>query len=136
MKATLDTNVLIAAFVARGTCDEVLEHLVRHPTPVVSPFILGEFREKLTGRFGIPEAEAEAAVELLRSRVEVVEPEPLPEPVCRDPDDDHVLTAAQASGSACLITGDKDLLVLERFDGIPILRPSDFWAFEVAAGGR
>ncbi len=134
MRVTLDTNVLIAAFVARGTCSDLLEHLVRHHTPVVSPFILGEFREKLTGKFKMPEAEVEEAVELLRSRMEVVEPEPLPKPVCRDSDDDHVLAAAKTSGSACLITGDKDLLVLERFEGIPILRPNAFWAFESAAG--
>ncbi len=136
MRVTLDTNVLIAAFVSRGTCDEVLEHLVRHHTPVVSPFILGEFREKLAGKFRMPEDEVEEAVALLRSRVEVVEPEPLPEPVCRDPDDDWVLATARSSDSACLLTGDEDLLVLERFGGMPILRPSGFWAFEAAAGGR
>ncbi|MEM1042890.1 MAG: putative toxin-antitoxin system toxin component, PIN family [Bacteroidota bacterium] len=128
MRVTLDTNVLIAAFIARGTCADLLEHLVRHHTPAASPFILGEFREKLAGKFKMPEAEVDEAAVLLRTRLEITEPEPLAEPVCRDPDDDAVLAAAR--GSACLVTGDNDLLVLRRFEGLPILRPSEFWAFE------
>jgi predicted nucleic acid-binding protein len=31
---------------------------------------------------------------------------------------------------ACIVTGDKDLLELERYRGIPILDPERFWRFE------
>ena len=130
MTVALDTNVLIAAFVARGVCHELLEHLVRHHEPVVSPFVLGELEAKLTAKFSASAEEAEAAVSLLRSRLRVVEPAPLAEPVCRDPDDDAVLAMAVAASAACLLTGDRDLLVLDRYAGIPILQPSAFWSFE------
>ncbi|HLT47584.1 MAG TPA: putative toxin-antitoxin system toxin component, PIN family [Rubricoccaceae bacterium] len=133
MTVALDTNVLIAAFVAHGVCHELLEHLVRHHEPAVSPFILGELEAKLTTRFGATAGEAEAAAELLRSRLRVVEPEPLPQPVCRDPDDDAVLALAVAASAACLLTGDRDLLVLGRYAGVPILQPSAFWSFERGA---
>ena len=50
------------------------------------------------------------------------------EPViaCRDPKDDKFLALALAIKADCLVTGDKDLLVLHPFRDIPILSPSDF----------
>ena len=50
--------------------------------------------------------------------------------VSRDPDNDVVLATALAGDCDCIITGDKDLLVLERFRKIPILAPADFWCHE------
>lgn len=46
--------------------------------------------------------------------------------VCRDPKDDKYLELATASKASCIISGDKDLLVLHPFRGIPILTASDF----------
>ncbi len=134
MTVALDTNVLIAAFVARGVCHELVEHLVRQHEPAVSPFVLGEFEAKLVARFGADPADADAAARLLRARVCVVEPAPLPRRVSRDPDDDAVLALVVASGAVCLLTGDQDLLVLRAYGGVPILRPSAFWAFEAKQG--
>ncbi len=46
--------------------------------------------------------------------------------ICRDPKDDKYLELAVASQASCIITGDKDLLVLHPFEHIPILTPTDF----------
>lgn len=46
--------------------------------------------------------------------------------ICRDPKDNKFLDLAIDSGAACIITGDKDLLVLNPFEGIPILTAADF----------
>jgi predicted nucleic acid-binding protein len=35
-----------------------------------------------------------------------------------------------AARADCLVTGDADLLVLDRYAGIPIVRPADFWELE------
>lgn len=130
MKILLDTNVLVAAFVARGHCHELLEHLIRTHDLFVSEHILAELRRTLVGKIGMPEALAQAAEELLRSRARIVAADPSPEPVSRDPDDDPVLAAAVAAGAECLITGDDDLLVLGEHAGITIVRPRDFWDLE------
>lgn len=45
---------------------------------------------------------------------------------CRDPKDNKFLELAVAASASCLITGDKDLLVLHPFRGIPILNATDF----------
>ena len=53
MRVLLDTNVLIAAFIAHGFCHELLEHCARQHTLVTSDFVLGEFRDKLTDKFKV-----------------------------------------------------------------------------------
>ena len=130
MRVLLDTNVLIAAFIARGTCSEVLEHCARNHTLVSSQTLLRELDEKLAGKFGFTRKETREVAALLRDKTEMVEPVTLDQPVCRDPDDDVVLATALAGACDCIITGDKYLLVLERFRQIPILAPADFWRYE------
>ena len=45
--------------------------------------------------------------------------------ICRDPNDDHVLATSLAVGATMIVTGDKDLLVLESCKGIRIVTPAD-----------
>ena len=46
--------------------------------------------------------------------------------VCRGPKDDRILELAVNGDADYIVTGDSDLLVLNPFRGIEILRPSDF----------
>jgi putative PIN family toxin of toxin-antitoxin system len=130
MRIVLDTNVLIAAFIARGVCADLLEHCALHHTMVVSEPILAEFREHLTKKFKYTDQEAQDAVDLLRTQMEVVLPQPLDKPVCRDPDDDMVLATAASGNAECIVTGDKDLLIIRRYNNIEIVSPSQFADFE------
>jgi putative PIN family toxin of toxin-antitoxin system len=132
MRVILDTNVLIAALIARGSCAELLEHCVHRHEVVASEFILRELREKLLGKFKYDARNADDAVTLLRSVVKVVSPVQLDALVCRDPDDDTILGTAISGGADCLVTGDTDLLVLQAYRGIPIVRPADFLEIETA----
>lgn len=45
---------------------------------------------------------------------------------CRDPKDNKFLELAVSGHATCIVAGDKDLLVLHPFRGIPILRPQEF----------
>lgn len=130
MKLVLDTNVLLAAFLSRGACHDLLEHAQQHHQIVLSAFVLEEFRSKLASKFRIPEPVIEAALSLLMVAAEIVEPMPLASAVCRDVDDDWILATALAGSCSCLITGDKDLLALGEHAGIRILAPVEFWRFE------
>ena len=130
MKVVLDTNVLIAAFIARGTCHEVLEYCVHEHELVTSGFILDEVHEALVKKFRYSRQDATETVALLNTRMTVVTPEPLPAPVCRDPEDDTIIGTAIAGACECIVTGDKDLLVLKHYSGIDIISPDRFWRHE------
>lgn len=130
MRIVLDTNVLIAAFIAHGNCNELLEHCVVHHAVVLSPFILDELQSVLTRKFGYGQSEARMALRLLQTRTEQVNPPSLSQPICRDPDDDAILALAQFARCQVIIAGDKDLTDLKQFEKIKILTPADFWKFE------
>jgi putative PIN family toxin of toxin-antitoxin system len=80
MRVVLDTNVLIAALITRGVCADLLEHCVLHHVIVTSGHILGELRDHLLGKFKYTSEEADEAVALLRTRLELVSPAMLPQP--------------------------------------------------------
>ncbi len=130
MRVVLDTNVLIAAFIARGACTDVFERVVNEHELILSPFILEEFERVMKNKMGLDRDRVTRAVALLRRKGRVLEPEPLGEPVCRDPDDDHVLALAGESEIGVVVTGDDDLLILKSFNDIPIISPRDFLAIK------
>jgi putative PIN family toxin of toxin-antitoxin system len=45
---------------------------------------------------------------------------------CRDPKDDMFLELAVNGSATCIISGDTDLLELNPFRGIPIIKPDEF----------
>jgi len=135
MRVVLDTNVLIAALIARGVCADLLEHCVLHHQLVSSNYILGELERNLLAKFKFSDKNVAEAVEMLRSQMQIVVPIALPQPVSRDKDDDVILATAVAGNARCIISGDKDLLVLQRYLEVEVISPSQFADFEAREGG-
>ena len=130
MKVVLDTNVLVAAFIARGVCAEVFERVTGDNELILSAHILDEFERVMVAKLGFDVTRVDRAVALLRRVGRIVESQPLPAPVCRDPDDVAVLALVLSSGAACLVTGDDDPLVLEAIEGTPLITPRAFLTYE------
>lgn len=65
------------------------------------------------------------AIEDLKTLIKII-PVTISIKACRDPKDDKYLELAIESDATCIITGDKDLLVLNPFEGILILTAADF----------
>ena len=57
-------------------------------------------------------------------------------PALRDPKDNPILACAVEGGADYIVTGDRDLLVLERFQGIPIVSPAAFAALLETTEGQ
>lgn len=130
MRLLLDTNVLVAAFLSRGVCHELVEHRALNHEVVASEHVLEELLRTLMRKGKVPPQRAEEALALLRARFTLA-PSPLLEaPASRDADDDLVLSAAQQGGCACVVTGDAHLLELGSWNGIDILTPTGFWRYE------
>ena len=125
MTVVLDTNVIVAALVAKGLCHEVVVRGLGSCTVVTSPALLDELEQTLRAKFTLGSA-ATSFLEQLRLRVRLVIPAPLATPVSRDADDDVVLATAVAAKATPIVTGDQDLLVIRRYNGIDIVSPRDF----------
>ncbi|MGE5815289.1 MAG: putative toxin-antitoxin system toxin component, PIN family [Acidobacteriota bacterium] len=125
MIVVLDTNVFVAAMVAKGLCHEVVVRALGSCTVATSQPLLDELEHTLRAKFTLGPA-AMAFLNQLRPRVQIVEQAPLSSPVSRDADDDRVLATALAAGAAVIVTGDQDLLVIGRYHDIDIVSPREF----------
>lgn len=125
MRLVIDTNVLLAAILAPGLCRELLRKRCHAHEFFCSPALLEEFAEKLRNKFALDPDKVPLFV-AYRERLQMVEPSPMPAPVCRDADDDLVLATALAANAEVILTGDKDLLVLKRHETVRILSPRQF----------
>lgn len=126
MRAVLDTNVLLSAILFGGVPRRLLQAVIDGRLRLVtSRHLLDEFEEILEEKFGFAKAAAVETRSELEVLAEVVEPEDVPK-VCRDPDDDQVLAAAQVGAAEVIVTGDRDLLALEWYNSIEILTPAMF----------
>ena len=130
MNLLLDTNVLVAALVARGTCSDLLEHCVRHHAVISSRPLLDVLGDVLTRKFHQRAVDARGSVRLLGETFTLVAPDALESPARRDRDDDVVLATAMAGRCAAIVSDDQDLLVLDPVHGIRVLAPSAFWKWE------
>lgn len=97
---------------------------------VSSPALLAELadvlgRAKFDAILAKTNTSRERSLAEVRQLAEVIEPPPLPQPVCRDPDDDQVLALVLAAKADLIVTGDDDLLSLGNFEGMPIVAPAE-----------
>ena len=135
MRAIIDTNVLLSGFLWRNAPHALLEQVRSGAlTIVISPVLLAELadvinRPKFDSILLRSNTSRSHTLDELRRLAEVVEVPPLPQPVCRDPDDDEVLAAAIAGQVDLIVTGDDDLLCLKQFQNIPIFSPADALGF-------
>ncbi len=126
MKVVFDTNVLVSAFTSLGLCHQIYERTLLTAEMVSSKQLLEELRRTLVNKMKVGGALADEIIAELSAEFELVEPKPFSKPVSRDTDDDVVLATALTAKAEVIVTGDADLLVLKKFQGIKIISPRQF----------
>lgn len=126
MRAVLDTNVLISAFVFPGGPPEdvyrrVLEGRI---TMVTSVPLLGELGRVLTEKFAWEPAYVEEVIAQVVRVAVVVEPTEEVADIADDPADNRVLEAAAAGAAGVIVSGDRHLRTLGTWRAIRIVDPA------------
>ena len=125
-RVCLDSNVLVAAFAARGLCADLLSLVLSDYHLVVPEVVADEVRRVLTTKLKAS-ADALTSVEAVLERCESIPRGADPSPIrIRDPDDERVLADAMQGGADFLVTGDNDLLSVADESPIRILSPRAF----------
>jgi len=126
IRAVLDTNVFISAFLFRGKPAEVVQLAENRAfTLIVSAALRLEVEQVLGEKFKWPATLIAQACSPLWEVAVWVAPT-LELKACPDPDDNRVLECAVEGRAHCIVTGDHHLLHMKRFRGITILRVHDF----------
>ena len=126
-KIVLDTNVVIAAFAARGLCEAVFELCLEKHELIISDFLLEELRGKLVKKIKLPQDTVEEIIHLYSKNSHKVIPTGIETEICRDPEDVPVIGTCVMGNADYLISGDKDLLVLGDFKKTKIVSPREFY---------
>lgn len=126
MKVFFDANVLLAAFLAEGTCKAVFRSAVDGDYQgLVTEQVLDEVSRNLGKLVKLTPEKRGQVIEIIRATCEIVAVPNVVKAICRDPSDDAIIAAAAANADV-LVTGDKDILALARDRaGIEVLRPAD-----------
>jgi uncharacterized protein len=127
LRVTADTNVIVSGLnFRRGKPFELLE-LARTGkiSLTVSEAILDEVEDVLQRKFAFTQEEAADARRRVEAITRTVKPTVQLDVIKEDPPDNRILECAVSSGADYIVSGDKDLLRLGRYDSIRILNVSD-----------
>nr|WP_121273442.1 putative toxin-antitoxin system toxin component, PIN family [Pedobacter schmidteae] len=125
----LDTNILVSAFIIRTSVSAaVLKHCINYGVLLFSSETFIEFentisREKFKKYFSKSER-----IQILNQLSLIGQFKKVYSDfkVCRDINDNIFLNLASDHNASCIVSGDKDLLILNPFQNIPILTPAQF----------
>lgn len=128
LKVVLDTNVLVSAFVFKGACGRIMDWCIEYADLYISEWILREVNRVLLEKIGLEISDAAQVTTVLsnQSAFSIVNPTSELPTVCRDADDNNILQLSESVKADYIVTGDKDLLVLEKYKHAYILSPKQF----------
>ena len=135
LRVTVDTNILISGINFRGKPFDLLE-LARAGkiNLTVSKAILDEMADVLARKFDFTPEEIAEARKRITGMARTVRPAVQLDVIKEDPPDNRILECAVGAGADYIVTGDKDLLRLRRYDAIRILTVSDFLEVALSEG--
>lgn len=129
MRVVLDTNVLVSAFLKKGSAPAAILtlHERGNLAMCVSPAVMEEYEEVLRrDRFQAVGGRAIAYLKKARKRFIWVVPGERIMAAKNDPDDNMFLECAVASGADYLVTGNVRHFPPKRYRGILIVTPTEF----------
>ena len=129
MRVVLDTNILISALLLKGELSRIVRLWQEDGIiPMISKETFDELRAVLEyPKFSLTAAEIKSIIkhEILPF-FEVVNVSEYVKRVCRDPGDDKFISCAISANADFIVTGDKDLTDLKKYQSVRIIHASDF----------
>ncbi len=128
VRGVFDNNALVSAALLAGVPRKAFDKLLDSGTVLVSVPVLLELADVLNRPRFDKYVTLDERMRFMVSFLKVAEMVEIDEAitVCRDPKDNKLLELAVSGNANFLVTGDKDLLVLNPFRGIEIIVPRDF----------
>jgi putative PIN family toxin of toxin-antitoxin system len=132
MRVVIDTNVLASALIRKqGASGEVLRRLreaqfvLVYSVPLLVELVDVLSRPRIQNKYNIQSEDITALINLIRLRGDLITPH-IKINACRDPKDNFLLEAAIEGEADYLVTGEDDLLELNQYQSVVILRVAEF----------
>ena len=128
VRGVFDNNVLVSGALLAGVPRQAFDKLLDNGTVLISVPVLLELAEVLNrekfDKYVTHDERMRFIVGFLKIAEMIETGETIA--ICRDPKDDKLLELAVGGNAGFLVTGDKDLLVLNPFRGVEIITPREF----------
>ncbi len=127
MKIVIDTNVLISGVFFGGFPRKIISSIVgRKLNACATVEIINEYEETVQEMIERKQGHIDRSILTpLISTLEIIEPVSDIK-ISRDPDDDKFISCAKDAHALYIVSGDKDLLVLEKYENINIVTARNF----------
>ena len=127
MRIVVDTNVVISGVFFGGAPRQILNAIVASElTACATTEIVDEYMEIVDEMISRKQGKLNRNIlSPLIHALEIIEPSTRVT-LSRDPDDDKFLGCAKDAKALYIVSGDKDLLVLERYESIEIITAREF----------
>ncbi len=124
MKVFVDTNVWLSGRFWPGLCSELLETLITMDvTILLDERVLQEFRRIAREKLKVEESILEQTDLFFQRHATLLPAAKTPASDVPDPDDAWIIAAAHTANADWFVTGDKVLLDISPFAGMPIIHP-------------
>ena len=127
LRLVLDSNIYISALLFAGIPYKILNHAIKGKIKLlISREIIGETAGVLRNKFYWPEHNIDKFVRSISHVCEIVKINQKLEIIKENASDNKILECAVNGNADLIISGDKHLLGLKIFEGIPIKNPKYF----------
>lgn len=125
-KAVIDTNVIISAFKWGGNPSEIFKRLESFE-PIISQEQLLELQNAIGyPKLNLSSQDTEAILNFIKEAFTLVQISGKLDIIKEDPADNVILETAIEHNADYIITGDKHLLKLKKYENIKIVTPKEF----------
>jgi putative PIN family toxin of toxin-antitoxin system len=122
-RVVADTNVLVSAFLNDGKPRKLLLKLLEKHTVILSRQMLAELADVLSrDKFSVTSALVESFISILVRKATIVPVDYSLKIIMEDRDDDRVLNTALNGKTDYIVSGDKRLVSLKKFEKTEILK--------------
>lgn len=128
-RLVIDTNAFVSRLLLPASVPaQAVRKAINHGQLLVSDATMNELADVLSRQKFDPYITRQEREQFIRYLGRLVEFVPIVQRVhvCRDPKDDQILEVAVNGSANQIVTGDRDLLNLERFQNISILSPAAY----------
>ena len=128
MKIVIDTNIVISATFFGGIPRKVIDLVIKgNVIAYTNAAILAEYEETTLDMTVSKKGNINQELfDRFINKIEVVDSVAVVN-VCRDPDDNKFIACAVDAKAIYIVSGDKDLLTVEKYDEIEIVTAKEFY---------
>ncbi|MDZ7586218.1 MAG: putative toxin-antitoxin system toxin component, PIN family [Patescibacteria group bacterium] len=137
LKVVLDTNIYLSGIIFGGNSRHILDLIIKKKIKAVSsPAILLEISQKLKQKFKWSQEQIFLTIKTIVKTTNMIRTKKTLKIVKADKSDNKIIEAAVESNSSYIISGDKHLLKIKKYQGVKIVTPADFLSIYFKKDGK